>query len=188
MSPDDIDAGRRRTADSEHPPAWAAPLTILFGVTVPGTALVLVPYWLTRWRFSPPLLGVSASRWLGVAIILVAAPILFQFLARFVYEGYGTPAPFLPPSRLVVGGPFRYVRNPGYVSVVLMILGQGLLFASSPVLVYAVLAALGFHLFVILYEEPTLRSSFGADYDAYCREVPRWIPRVRGRRGATRAG
>lgn len=78
----------------------------------------------------------------------------------------------------MVGGPFRYVRNPGYVAVVAMVLGQGVLFASGPVLAYAALLALGFHLFVVRYEEPTLRRQFGAEYDDYCRRVPRWWPRL----------
>ena len=94
-------------------------------------------------------------------------------------EGRGTPAPIAPTEHLVVGGPFRWVRNPGYLSVVALLVGQALLFASPAFSVYAAVVALGFHLFVVLYEEPTLRRQFGADYETYCRAVPRWVPGLR---------
>jgi len=79
----------------------------------------------------------------------------------------------------VVGGPFRWVRNPGYVSVVTLLVGQALVFGSPGLLGYAAVVAIAFHLFVILYEEPTLRRRYGADYEMYCRAVPRWVPRFR---------
>jgi protein-S-isoprenylcysteine O-methyltransferase Ste14 len=102
-----------------------------------------------------------------------------RFLLHFVGEGQGTPAPIAPTKHLVVGGPFRRVRNPGYIGVLSMVLGQGLFFGSAPVVAYAALLAVGFHLFVVLYEEPTLRRQFGEEYEAYCRRVPRWVPRLR---------
>lgn len=157
----------------------AAAGTIVFVMLVPGTALVLVPYLLTGWRLAPPLLGWSATRWFGVALIALALPVFVLFNLRFVVEGRGTPAPVAPPERLVVGGPFRWVRNPGYVAAIALLVGQALLFASPRLLVYAASIALGFHLFVLLYEEPALRRQFGAEYEAYCRAVPRWIPRLR---------
>jgi protein-S-isoprenylcysteine O-methyltransferase Ste14 len=92
-------------------------------------------------------------------------------------RGRGTPAPIAPTEHLVVGGPFRWVRNPGYVAVVSLVVGQALVFGSGAVLAYAAVLAVGFHLFVVLYEEPTLRRQFGEEYEAYCREVPRWFPR-----------
>ena len=88
-------------------------------------------------------------------------------------------APIAPTERLVVGGPFRWVRNPGYISVIALLLGQALVFGSSVLLAYAAVIALGFHLFVVFYEEPTLRRQFGAEYETYCRAVRRWIPRLR---------
>src|SRR5262249_19139083 len=101
------------------------------------------------------------------------------FNLRFVVEGRGTPAPIAPTEHLVVGGPFRWVRNPGYIAVIALLLGQALLLGSSAVLAYATVVALGFHLFVVFYEEPTLRRQFGAEYETYCHAVPRWIPRLR---------
>jgi protein-S-isoprenylcysteine O-methyltransferase Ste14 len=150
--------------------------TLLFTLTVPGTVVGLVPYWLTGWRLSPS----GALRALGALVILAALPVFLAFLWRFVREGLGTPAPIAPTARLVVGGPFRFVRNPGYIAVVAMVAGQGILFGRGALLGYAALLALGFHLFVVGYEEPTLRRQFGAEYDAYCRRVPRWWPRVSG--------
>jgi protein-S-isoprenylcysteine O-methyltransferase Ste14 len=151
--------------------------TIIFTLTIPGTAIVLVPYLLTGWNLRPPFLGIEATRSVGGALIVLAAPLFFRFLAGFVREGHGTPAPIAPAQHLVVGGPFRWVRNPGYVAVVSLVVGQALLFGSGAVLAWAAFLAVAFHLFVVLYEEPTLRRQFGEEYEAYCREVPRWLPR-----------
>jgi protein-S-isoprenylcysteine O-methyltransferase Ste14 len=153
---------------------WALVGSIAFVALVPGSVVGLVPWILSGWRLGPPFLGTELTRWTGVALMVAATPL---FVSRFVSEGHGTPAPVAPPQHLVVGGPFRYCRNPGYVAVVALIVGQALLFASPAVLVYATCLAVGFHLFVVLYEEPTLRRTFGAEFDAYCRRVPRWIPR-----------
>jgi protein-S-isoprenylcysteine O-methyltransferase Ste14 len=93
-------------------------------------------------------------------------------------QGLGTPAPVLPTSHLVVSGLYRYVRNPMYVGVAAAILGQGLLFGDKDTLAYGVLVWVAFHLFVFFYEEPTLRHRFGEEYEIFCRNVPRWIPRL----------
>jgi len=152
--------------------------TILFVAIVPGTVIGVVPYVMSGWRLEAPLLG----RAIGAGLFLLALPLFTNFLVRFVHEGHGTPAPVAAPQHLVVGGAFRYVRNPGYVAVVSMVVAQGLFFGSTAILVYAACLALGFHLFVVLYEEPTLRRRFGEEYAAYCRRVPRWLPRGAGRR------
>ena len=143
-----------------------------------GGVLIYVPYMLGGWRIAPPFFGWEPFRWIGVVLILAAAPLLLDFLVRFVSEGHGTPVPIAPPQRLVVRGAFRYVRNPAYVGAVAALIGQALWLGSRDVLIYALAMALGFHLFVVFYEEPTLRRKFGADYEAYRREVPRWIPRI----------
>ena len=153
--------------------------TIAFTLIVPGALIVLIPYLLTGWQLRPPLVGIEATRTFGVALIVLAAPLFFRFLSGFVREGHGTPAPIAPPEHLVVGGPFRWIRNPGYVAVVSLVVGQALLFGSGAVLAYAAFLAVAFHLFVVFYEEPTLRRQFGTEYESYCREVPRWIPRPR---------
>lgn len=150
--------------------------TLIFIVLVPGSVVGLVPYLLSGWNVQPPLCAWPPVRWIGGALFLIGAPFFFDFAARFVWEGRGTPAPVAPTQRLVVGGPFRYVRNPGYVSVLGMILGQALFLGNTSILLYAFCMALGFHLFVVFYEEPTLRRQFGEEYEVYCRRVPRWVP------------
>ena len=97
---------------------------------------------------------------------------------RFVRDGAGTPAPIYPTDRLVVTGLYRYVRNPMYVGVAAAIFGQALLLGSAALLVYGLAVSLGFHLFVRLYEEPTLHRRYGGQFAAYCAGVRRWLPRL----------
>jgi protein-S-isoprenylcysteine O-methyltransferase Ste14 len=164
-------------AAASRPPFGAVLGTLLFVALVPGTVIGLVPWWLAR--ATPP--AERFDGWLalvaGVALIAVALPVFVAFNLRFVREGHGTPAPVAPPQRLVVGGPFRWVRNPGYLGVMGLVVGEGLLYGSPRVLVWAALLWAAFHAFVLLYEEPALRGTFGREYDEYCRRVPRWIPR-----------
>ncbi len=164
----------RKTSSSLRGPLIG---TVAFVLLAPGTVVGVVPFLLTRWRLAPPLAGCAATRWLGAAVVLAGAPLFYNFVARFVLEGRGTPAPIAPTQRLVVGGAFRWSRNPGYISVIAMLLGQGLFFGSAAVVLYALGVAVAFHLFVVWYEEPTLRRMFGDDYRAYCERVPRWLPR-----------
>ncbi len=164
---------------NDEPLWWPAIGTIVFVIVVPGTVVGYGPFLLSHWQMEPPFFGWPVMRWLGVLLVVCAAPIFVDFVMRFAGEGRGTPAPIAPTRHLVVGGCFRYVRNPGYISVVSLLVGQGLLFGSASIVLYAVIVAFVFHLFVRLYEEPTLRRQFGAEYAAYCRAVPRWIPRRR---------
>jgi protein-S-isoprenylcysteine O-methyltransferase Ste14 len=161
------------TARTDALPLRALVGTVVFVAVVPGTVVVGMPWWLTGWRLADGTL----ARVAGVALVVASMPLFLSFLSRFVVEGRGTPAPIAPTEHLVVGGPYRWTRNPGYIAVVGMLLGQALLFGSAAVLAYAGLIALAFHAFVLSYEEPTLRRTFGAEYDAYCRRVPRWLPR-----------
>jgi protein-S-isoprenylcysteine O-methyltransferase Ste14 len=109
--------------------------------------------------------------------------VLLDSFARFALLGAGTPAPIFPTQRLVVSGLFRYVRNPMYVAVLSLIFGQGLLFGSVQVLEYGIAVWAAFYLFVLIYEEPTLRKSYGREYEEFSANVPRWIPRWRPWRG-----
>jgi len=130
-----VSASRPRGGHAaDKPPLWAKVGTVVFVLLLPGTLIGLVPYWLCRWTFRPPLLGLRFTPWLGAAIFFLAVPVFVDFAARFVREGHGTPAPIAPTRYLVVGGPFRYVRNPAYVAAVAMTAGQALFFASVPVL------------------------------------------------------
>jgi protein-S-isoprenylcysteine O-methyltransferase Ste14 len=94
----------------------------------------------------------------------------------FVFIGKGTPAPFDPPRKLVIRGPYRFVRNPMYIGAGMSLAGAALYYESLSILIYAGLFFLITHLFVVLYEEPTLRRTFGDEYEAYCQRVRRWRP------------
>jgi protein-S-isoprenylcysteine O-methyltransferase Ste14 len=150
--------------------------SFLFLIVAPGTIAGLLPWWLTGWRFLP---GPPALRALGLVLIAGGGYLLLECFGRFAVQGHGTPAPVAPPDRLVVTGPYRRVRNPMYVAVVALILGQAALFADLRLAPYAIAAWLAFHLFVLIYEEPTLRRAFPEDYAAYTAAVPRWRPRLR---------
>lgn len=158
----------------------AAAGSALWFILVPGTVAGLVPWNMSHWRIGAPLLGVPAMRAAGVAVIAGGAWGMLDSFARFALRGLGTPAPMLPPRRLVVDGWYRHVRNPIYVAGVAAILGQGLLFGSVRLLLYGIAVWAGAHAVVRLYEEPGLRRRFGREYEIYCANVPRWIPRVRG--------
>jgi protein-S-isoprenylcysteine O-methyltransferase Ste14 len=111
-------------------------------------------------------------------LILIGLPGLVHSFARFALQGLGTPAPVAPTKHLVVTGLYRHVRNPIYVAVVAIILGQGMLFGDWPLILYGALLWLAFHVFVVGYEEPTLEQMFGREYEAYRADVRRWVPRV----------
>jgi protein-S-isoprenylcysteine O-methyltransferase Ste14 len=153
--------------------------SVLFFFLAPGTFAGYVPYRITRWRMLPPLLGVRAFRAIGAALIAIGLVCLVECFARFALKGRGTPAPIAPTETLVVSGLYRYVRNPMYLSVAAVVVGQGLLMGSVDLLAYAAAAWLVIHLFVVAYEEPTLARQFGAQYAAYRSGVRRWWPRAK---------
>lgn len=150
----------------------------LFFVVAPSTLAGLIPWSVTRWELGPPFFGLELARVVGVILILAGVPGLVDSFARFALQGLGTPAPIAPPRNLVVTGLYRYVRNPIYVAVVAIVLGQAVLFGHWGLIVYGALLWLGFHLFVVAYEEPTLEQTFGGEYEAFRANVPRWIPRL----------
>ena len=150
----------------------------IFFVLVPCVFAGVIPWWITRWRFQPAFLGLEWLRTVGGLLILVGVPGLVDSFARFAVQGLGTPAPIAPPQSLVVTGLYRYVRNPMYVSVLAVILGQAILFADWRLLPYGALFWLACHLFVLTYEEPTLAATFNAAYERYRANVPRWLPRL----------
>jgi protein-S-isoprenylcysteine O-methyltransferase Ste14 len=151
--------------------------TIVFFFAAPGTVAGLLPYAITRWRLPPMPPPYLAVRIAGGLLIVGGLALIVENFARFALEGRGTPAPPRPTETLVVRGAYRYTRNPMYVAVLSIILGQVLFFASLPLLIYAGAVALAFHLFVLFYEEPTLARTYGEEYERYCAAVPRWIPR-----------
>jgi len=149
----------------------------LFLIAAPGFVAGLAPIWIAQRDPHTVSLGWPLQT-LGILLIASGALVLLDSFARFALQGLGTPAPVFPTRTLVVSGLYRYVRNPMYVAVVAVILGQSLLRGSTRVLAYAIVVWLGFHLFVLLYEEPTLRATHGDSYEEFCRNVPRWIPRL----------
>lgn len=153
--------------------------SLIFFVIAPGTVAGYVPWRLSLWRLQSALLGWNGLRGFGVILIAGGVAALLDCFARFAIQGRGTPAPVMPTERVVVSGLYRYVQNPMYLAVVSAIVGQGLLLGNTDVLWYGAAVFVGFHLFVRLYEEPTLRRTHGADYDSYCRTVRRWWPRLR---------
>lgn len=150
----------------------------LFFVVAPCVLAGLIPWSMTRWESRPAFFGLEGARSVGILLILVGLPGLVDSFARFALQGLGTPAPIAPPQNLVVTGLYRHVRNPMYVAVVAIILGQAILFGDWPLMAYGVFMWLVFHAFVLTYEEPVLAESFGAEYEDFRANVPRWIPRL----------
>jgi protein-S-isoprenylcysteine O-methyltransferase Ste14 len=157
--------------------AKAAAGSLVFLAVAPGVVAGLVPWWLTRWEKEEPWPGLVAVRALGWFLVVAGAVVVLQAFARFVSEGLGTPSPVAPTERLVVGGLYRYVRNPMYLAVAATIVGQALILGQPLLLLYAGAFLLTVAAFVHWYEEPTLRRQFGADYETYLRAVPGWWPR-----------
>jgi protein-S-isoprenylcysteine O-methyltransferase Ste14 len=158
----------------------AAVGTSLFFALAPGVVAGLVPWLLTDWE-ARRVDTWSGLRLPGLFLIAAGAGALVGSFVRFVVEGLGTPAPVAPTEHLVVGGLYRYVRNPMYLAVVATILGQAMLLSQPVLLVWAALVTAAVASFVHLYEEPTLARRYGAEYDAYRAAVPRWLPRPRPR-------
>jgi protein-S-isoprenylcysteine O-methyltransferase Ste14 len=149
--------------------------TLLFTILVPATVAGWLPWRLrgdARWTPNP------ALRWLSFVLIGVGIAIyLHTAFWGFALRGRGTPAPIAPPKKLVIEGLHRYVRNPMYIGVLLIVIGQAVLFHSMALVRYAAAIWLAAHLFVLFYEEPALQRKFGDEYREYRQRVPRWIPR-----------
>jgi protein-S-isoprenylcysteine O-methyltransferase Ste14 len=158
----------------------AAVGTVVFLLLAPGVVAGVIPWLLTRWEVEKALW--IPLRLAGGVILASSVGVLLHAFARFVVEGIGTPAPVAPTERLVIGGLYRYVRNPMYLAVVGAIVGQALLLGQLELVGYAALVAAAFVVFVRWYEEPTLHRQFGEEYDAYRRAVPGWRPRLTGYR------
>jgi protein-S-isoprenylcysteine O-methyltransferase Ste14 len=156
----------------------------LFFVVAPLMLAGFIPLWVTQWEFRPAFFGVALTRILGGLLIIAGVPGVVDSFARFALEGLGTPAPIAPPQKLVVTGLYRYVRNPIYSAVVAVIFGQALLFGDRNLLWYGALLWLFFHVWVVIIEEPSLKETFGTEYESFRTDVPRWIPRLTPWRGA----
>lgn len=161
---------------------WLFFKNVFFAVVVPGAVAVWLPLSIAGVR-QRGFGFIGLAQLAGLGLVLAGLATILVAIGFFGVRGRGTPAPFDPPVRLVVRGPHRYVRNPMYAGVVVTLLGWAVWFQTSTLVLYAAIAWLGFHAFVMWYEEPTLRRRFGAEYAAYCHAVGRWIPGRRYERG-----
>ena len=151
--------------------------SLVFLVAAPGTVAGFVPWVISRWtiRAYP---GDEILRPVGVALISLGGLVLLEAFARFALQGRGTPAPIYPADRLIVGGTYRFVRNPMYLAVEALILGQAGLFGTVDLVIYGAMIAVGFHFFVVWVEEPTLKRHYPKAYRRYADAVRRWLPRL----------
>ena len=147
---------------------------VVFTFVVPAGGAVYIPWWILASS------GGAAEPvvWPAGALIAAGIALYFWCLWQFATTGRGTPGPWDPPRRFVAAGPYRYVRNPMYISAALVIGGEAVLFMSLALAVYFAVFALVVHTFVVLYEEPALRRLFGGEYETYLSAVPRWLPRL----------
>ena len=160
---------------------WAAAAgSTIFFVVAPGVVAGLLPWLISGWTVRWPRSALAVAVMIvGGALLAVATVVLIRAFTRFVTEGRGTPAPIAPTERLVVGGEYRFVRNPMYVAVVGAILGQAMIFGSVTLVLYAAVVWVIMAAFVHWYEEPVLLKRYGVVYQRYCQAVRAWLPRLR---------
>jgi protein-S-isoprenylcysteine O-methyltransferase Ste14 len=150
--------------------------SVLAAAVLPGTVTLLIPWLIVSRAGATPLRDWGAVQALALVPIVLGVSILVRCIYEFAARGRGTLAPVDPPKDLVVSGLYRYVRNPMYVGALILLLGEAALFRSTDILMYAAVWFLLVNLFVLFYEEPTLRRRFGESYDRYRGAVHRWLP------------
>jgi protein-S-isoprenylcysteine O-methyltransferase Ste14 len=145
-----------------------------------GFLLIYLPTRVLSWSgiVRPP--AIEAPQIAGMILGSAGAVVALWCIFTFARIGKGTPAPFDPPRRLVIRGPYRFVRNPMYIGAGLALGGAALFYKSVPLVIYVGVFLLACHLFVLAYEEPTLKRTFGPEYEGYCQRVSRWWPAARG--------
>jgi protein-S-isoprenylcysteine O-methyltransferase Ste14 len=141
-----------------------------------GFVLIYLPSRVLSWSGIVRPAAIEWPQIVGMTIGCAGTLVALWCVATFAWIGKGTPAPFDPPRRLVIRGPYRFVRNPMYIGAALALAGAAMFFESTPLLVYVAIFFFVTHLFVVGYEEPKLRRTFGPDYEAYCQSVRRWRP------------
>lgn len=151
---------------------------VTYAVLFIGFVLIYVPSSLLSWSGVVRPNAVDWQQVVGMVFGIIGAVVALWCVFTFASIGKGTPAPFDPPRRLVIRGPYRFVRNPMYIGAGLALASAALFYESLPLLVYTCIFFLATHLFVVWYEEPTLRRTFGQEYETYCRRIRRWLPGV----------
>ncbi len=151
--------------------------TLTYATLFVGLVLVFLPARLLEWSGVTRPATIGIEQLAGGAIVVLGGGLALWCVLTFAFKGHGTPAPFDPPRRLVTRGPYQLVRNPMYIGAGIALVGAALFYRSLPMLGYVLIFFLATHLFVVWYEEPTLRRTFGPEYDAYCQHVGRWWPR-----------
>lgn len=152
--------------------------SLIFVVLAGGTFMVLIPARLLSWPHRLTF-ETGVFRYVGLAPILVGLMVCLWCWRAFITRGGGTPAPYHPTEKLVVSGLYRFTRNPMYVGVIMALLGEALFSDAALLFIYAGVVFLIFHAFVIVFEEPALRSRFGEAYERYCESVPRWLIKLK---------
>jgi protein-S-isoprenylcysteine O-methyltransferase Ste14 len=150
----------------------------MFAVMAPGVVAGLAPWLLTRWQYGRPEYPLAVQG-IGIALVVLGGGVLTRAFVQFAVQGLGTPSPTAPTAHLVVLGLYRHVRNPMYLAVLAVIVGQGCLLGRPVLFGYAAGIGVAFAAFVRWYEQPTLTRRYGAEYEAYLRTVPGWWPRLR---------
>lgn len=155
---------------------WLLIKNLLFTVCVPGFVVGWVPlHWFERYARWPEVW--SWPHWLGAGLFGLGVAFFLWCQGLFMVWGRGTPAPIDPPRKVMRRGPYKWVRNPMYLAVLTIVAAEAVFLQSWHIVVYWVCLACMVHLFVVLYEESALRMRFGAIYEDYRRDVPRWMPR-----------
>jgi protein-S-isoprenylcysteine O-methyltransferase Ste14 len=152
--------------------------TLVFTIVMPGMVGGVIPWLLARGEWGPNLPPLLSVWVLGLVPIALGVVLYLWCAGAFTFIGKGTPAPIDAPVVLVMRGPYRWMRNPMYIAVLAVILGQALVLRSWLLVGYALLFCVAVHTFVVGFEEPSLREQFGESYEAYLRRVPRWLPRA----------
>jgi protein-S-isoprenylcysteine O-methyltransferase Ste14 len=153
--------------------------TLFYTLVIPGSIVGLVPYMLLTLRFHLIPMHLGIFYYFGLLPILLGV-ITYSWAAwDFILRGKGTPSPIAQPKTLVVSGPYRILRNPMYLGLLLILSGEAIFFQEVILIVYTCLFFVSFHRHVINNEEPSLTWKYGANYKLYCHAIPRWFPKIR---------
>lgn len=147
---------------------------LFFTILQPGIVAGLIPYWILR-DGSTFDRSLQLYQYVGILLFLIGLVVMFHCIIMFAVEGRGTLSPADPTKKLVIKGLYRFSRNPMYLGVMMILIGEGIFFQSSNLLIYSLFIFLAFTLFILMVEEPRLRKDFGEDYRKYCQKVRRWF-------------